>query len=135
MALTPKQELFAQSVASGMTQADAYRTAYNAAKMKPETVQNNAHQLMKNSEISTRVDAIRKPIVEKAGITLEAHLKRLDELSRMAAEAEQYSAAITAETHRGKASGLYVEKVEQTLQNPDGSKLEWSVKIIDSCPK
>jgi len=31
MNLTPKQEKFAQCVADGMTQADAYRVAYDCA--------------------------------------------------------------------------------------------------------
>lgn len=31
--LTPKQENFAQGVASEMSQADAYRAAYNAGEM------------------------------------------------------------------------------------------------------
>lgn len=38
MSLTPKQEKFAQEVASGKSQADAYLAAFNCAKSKPETV-------------------------------------------------------------------------------------------------
>ena len=38
MALTAKQEVFAQAIADGMTQADAYRTAYDAGNMKAETI-------------------------------------------------------------------------------------------------
>jgi len=44
--LTPKQEKFAQSVASGKSQADAYRMAYNAENMKDETVWARASELM-----------------------------------------------------------------------------------------
>ena len=56
MILTPKQEKFAQGVASGMSQADAYRHAYNAEKMKPETIQKRASELMMNKrEITGRV--------------------------------------------------------------------------------
>lgn len=110
--LTPKQELFAQSVASGMTQAEAYRTAFNASKMKAETVIQAASRLMTDSNITARVSALRKPIIEKAGITLKSHLRRLEELSIAAELAEQYSAAIAAEVARGKAAGVNIEKTE-----------------------
>ena len=43
--LTPKQEKFAQCVADGMTQADAYRAAYDCApSTKAESIQVNAVQ-------------------------------------------------------------------------------------------
>lgn len=36
--LTAKQEKFCQGVAKGLNYSDAYREAYNAGKMKPESV-------------------------------------------------------------------------------------------------
>ena len=110
--LTPKMEKFAQGVAEGKTQADAYRASYNAKSMKPETVQNKAHVLMKRGDIRARVEELRAPIVEKVHVTLERHLADLLSLRNMAAKASQFSAAISAEASRGRASGLYIEKVE-----------------------
>lgn len=97
---------------SGMSQADAYRAAYNAAKMKPESVQRLACALMKNIKVTSRVEELRKPVIVAAQITLTSHLNRLQELSKKAEEGNQLSAAIAAEVARGKASGLYVEKVD-----------------------
>ncbi len=63
--LTPKQEKFAQCVADGMTQADAYRNAYDCgAATKPETIQNKAHELMKNQLIKNRVRRLRLYAIE-----------------------------------------------------------------------
>lgn len=113
--MTPKQEAFAIAVSSGMTQADAYREAFNVkATTKPETVQNNASRLMKDTEVSARVEELKKPIIAAAGLTLESHLARLAHLSKKAEEAENYGPAVTAETNRGKAAGLYTEKVAVT---------------------
>lgn len=113
--LTPKQEAFAFAVASGMTQADAYRSAYN---VKPETspgsVQNKASLLMKKGEVRVRVEELKKPIIEAAGITLESHLARLEHLGKKAEDAESYTAAISAEVARGKVAQLYTERVEHT---------------------
>ena len=63
MKLTPKQEKFAQFVADGMSQADAYRKAFNVnPNTKPETTQANASRLMANSMVSARVDELRKQL-------------------------------------------------------------------------
>jgi exosome complex RNA-binding protein Csl4 len=116
MSITPQQEKFAQAVASGMNQSDAYREAY---KVKPttktESVNQNASRLMANVNIASRVDELRAPIVKAAQLTLEAHLNDLKGLRNMATKAEQYSAAISAEVARGKAAGLYVDNVKATV--------------------
>ena len=122
MSLTPKQEKFAREVASGKTQADAYRAAYSAGKMADKTVIEAASRLMADSNISARVEVIRKPITERAQITLESHLADLKSLRNMAAKAEQMSAAIAAEVARGKAVGLYIDRKEHT--GPGGGPIQ-----------
>lgn len=113
--LTPKQEAFAQAVVSGMSQADAYRAAYKVRPTtKPETVVQCASRIMADRNVAARVEQLREPVVKAAQITLASHLERLQELSTKAQEANQMSAAIAAEVARGKASGLYVEKVEHS---------------------
>lgn len=115
MALTPKQEAFATEVASGKSQADAYRAAYRAENMKPPTVQKRASELMARGDIAGRVAELRKPIADKAQMTLESHLRDLMMLRNMAVKEKQISAAITAEIARGKAAGVHIEKSEQMV--------------------
>lgn len=113
MTLTPKQERFAQEVASGKSQADAYRAAFNVrASTKPETIHKRASELMRSGEVAGRVEELRKPIVEEVGITLKGHLEDLKRLRNAAVQSGQYGAAITAEVARGKAAGIHVEKSE-----------------------
>jgi phage terminase small subunit len=123
MSLTPKQEAFAQAVASGMTQADAYRKAYNADKMKVETIASKASILMADGNIRARVEELRAPIAEKAQITLESHLDDLLRLRRMAEDNNDIKAAISAEIARGKAAGIIVDKKEIT--GKDGGPLKY----------
>jgi phage terminase small subunit len=123
MRLTPKQEAFAQAVASGMTQADAYRSAYNADKMSDAVIYNKASELMSNGEISVRVEELRAPIAAKAQITLESHLDDLLRLRRMAEDNNDIKAAISAEIARGKAAGIIVDKKEIT--GKDGGPLKY----------
>lgn len=116
MALTPKQERFAQEVASGKTQADAYRAAFDVgASTKPETIQKRACELMADGKVRGRVAELRAPIAAKAQITLESHLEALETLRDKASKANQFSAAISAEVARGKAAGVHVEKSEVSL--------------------
>ena len=67
MELTPKQEKFAQCVADGMTQANAYRTAFDVRPTtKPESVIRSASELMSDPNISSRVAELRQQLSEKA---------------------------------------------------------------------
>lgn len=111
--LTPKQEVFAQAIVSGMNQSDAYRYAYKVRPgTKPQTVNQAASRIMADRNVSARVTELRQPVIEAVRITLAAHLTRLEELSFGAEKDGQFSAAINAEIARGKASGIYTEKPE-----------------------
>jgi phage terminase small subunit len=113
--LTPKQESFCLAYLETGNASEAYRRAYNTAKMKPESVNRLAKAAVDNVKIASRLAELRKPAVEAAQITLQSHLRDLQDLRDKAATAEQYAAAITAETNRGKAAGLYTEKIEANV--------------------
>lgn len=116
MALTPKQEAFAQAIVTGMNQSDAYRAAYKVREgTKPETVNQAASRIMADSNVTARVEELREPVAKKAQITLESHLEDLQRLRNMAVKANQMSAAISAEVARGKAAGVHIEKSEQLV--------------------
>ena len=83
MALTPKQERFAQEVASGKSQAEAYRTAFNVKPTtKPETSQANASRLMADSNVSTRVAELRAAVAERVTWTLADSLDVLSTIAK-----------------------------------------------------
>lgn len=81
MKLTAKQEAFAQAVADGMTQADAYRKAYDAGRMKAETIQNNASSLMKHNGVSARIKELKAKVAEKHIWTREKSVRVLSEIA------------------------------------------------------
>lgn len=65
MSLTPQQEAFAQLVASGKSQSDAYRSAYpKSLKWKPDSVWQQASKLMADTKVSTRIDSIKAELAE-----------------------------------------------------------------------
>lgn len=112
--LTPKQEKFCLEYLKTGNASEAYRQTYNTERMKPESINRLAVQLLRNVKIGSRLEALRAPEVKKAQITLGSHLARLSLLRKKAEKLGQMSAAISAEVARGKAAGLYVEKVEHS---------------------
>jgi isopenicillin N synthase-like dioxygenase len=83
MALTPKQERFAHEVASGKSQAEAYRTAFNVKPTtKPETSQANACRLMADSNVSTRVAELRAAVAERVTWTMADSLDVLSTIAK-----------------------------------------------------
>lgn len=118
MALTPKQEKFAQLVASGMSQSEAYKQAYPGITMSDKTIYERASVLAKNSKIVTRLAELRKPIIEAHQYTLESYVKRMNEVAEMAFEQGQTAAGVKALENVGKVLGLYTNKTE--LSGPGG---------------
>ena len=115
--LTAKQLKFAQLVASGETKADAYRQSYDVRTTKADRIASRASTISKNPEVAEMIKKLRDPVAHKIGITLEGHLKTLNDIAIEARANGHYSAAVTAEIARAKAVGLYVERHESRNLN------------------
>lgn len=85
MNLTSKQEIFCQSIADGVSQAEAYRKAYNVSETtKQETVWKRSSELMQNGAVAGRVQEIQKSLAKKALWTREMSVKALIEAYQVA---------------------------------------------------
>ena len=118
--LTGKQEKFCQCIADGMTQADAYRTAYNAGKMKPESVQVNASKLMADANIALRVAELRGALAQKALWTREKSVAGLVKAFQVAEDAGN-AAAMTGSIKELNAMHGFNAPAKVDLMNSDGS--------------
>ena len=112
MALTAKQEAFAQAVASGMNQSDAYRAAYDTARMKATSINVNASKMMADAKVSQRVEALRKPVVEAMQYGLKEAMEEAAEAMELCRETRQSGAFVSAVALRAKLSGLLIDKKE-----------------------
>ena len=121
--LTAKQERFLSEMIRGSTQADAYRTAYNAKGMKPSAIYTEAGRVMANPEVSRRLHAAQDSIERSAASSaLSRRAFVLEGLQREASEADSDSARVAALIALGKTSGvdLFTDRVEQVAdQSPD----------------
>ncbi len=79
--LTAKQEQFVKNIIDGMSQADAYRSAYDTQRMKDKTVWEKASALMKNDKVTARLQELRDQLAKP---TIMSAQERLELLTRIA---------------------------------------------------
>jgi hypothetical protein len=118
--LTPKQEKFAQAVASGMTQADAYRHAYNTENMKDSTIHEAASRTANDCKVSARIKALQESAAIAALWSRELSIKTKRQALQLALEKKDSRAIIQASESLDKQYGLEpARKVDIT--SSDGS--------------
>jgi predicted house-cleaning NTP pyrophosphatase (Maf/HAM1 superfamily) len=108
--LTPQQEKFSQLVAMGMNQSAAYRESYNAKRMKAESVNELACRLAANVKVRSRVEEIRKPVVEQVRYDLKKAMTEAEQAMTMGLCLGQTGAVVSAIQLRAKLNGLLVEE-------------------------
>lgn len=112
MSLTPKQEKFAQEVASGKSQADAYRAAFDCARSKPETVRRKASELMAHGNVSAMVEKLKEQLAEKS---LWKREDSVNVLAKIAKAAEKDADRVRAVSELNKMHGFEApQKVEHS---------------------
>ena len=56
------------------------------------------------------IDELKQEKMLKYGVTYEGHIAELDRIKQLALRKNSFSAAVNAETNRGKAGGLYIDR-------------------------
>lgn len=112
MGLTPKQEAFCLTYIETGNASQAYRQAYDAGRMKPETINKRASELLTKGDIAGRISELRAAHVERHEITVDAIRDLLLEDRKFAREMETPAAAVTATMGLAKLYGLLTDKVD-----------------------
>ena len=114
--LTPKEAQACVYRATGLSQSDAYRRAFNVKRIKPETVWNKASKLFSRSEVQARVGTLLKAArVEDIDSVGQA----FDDLLRLLVKAEDegnLTAAANLMRQRLQAHGILRDRVAFTLE-------------------
>lgn len=80
--LTAQREKFAQGVASGLSQSDAYRAAYpKSKKWKDTAVHREASVMAGIPMVSQRIAELAKAVADKVGLTMEKTLREVGRVS------------------------------------------------------
>ena len=127
--LTPKQERFCQLYIELGNASEAYRQSYDASKMKPETINTKAKELLNNGKITVRIEELKAEHKERHNITVDDLIAELEEARKMALdlniqEKPQVSAAVTATMGKAKLLGLDKQVVELTGENTTNLNLK-----------
>jgi phage terminase small subunit len=76
--LTPKREQFCWLYVEKSNASEAYRLSHDVApNTKPETIHRNAHELLKDTKVTARIEAIRAELRERNAITLDKLVEKL----------------------------------------------------------
>jgi phage terminase small subunit len=130
VALTPKQEGFAQDFVKEGNASDAYRANFNCENMKQATIHRSAKELLDHPKVSARIAELRQSLSKRNAITVDDLIKELEEarIAALTAESPQSAAAVGATM--GKAKLLGMDKQVIDLSSKDGSMTpKESVKI------
>jgi hypothetical protein len=116
----PKHEIYAQELAKGASQKDAYETA----GYKPS--EQHACRLASNGKVAARVSEIMGKAAVRAEISIASvteSLLRIAEKAEQLRDASGLSVARNAWMDAAKINGLIIDKAENTNRNVDPSSL------------
>ena len=124
--LTEKQEKFTQGLAAGLTNAEAYRQAYDTSTMKTATLHNEASKLAMHPAVSERLKEI---LAEKAQRNSMSTLKQSERVWRgvwRLAEGDNVPPAVqqSALALAAKMAGMLTDKVELETKHADAGTIE-----------
>jgi len=106
--LTTKQEAFCQGVVfGGLSNADAYRGAYNASKMRPSTIWVKAAEVAANGKVAVRIGELAREMAAVNSHDAAAlHQRVLNGLLHEATSARSDSARVQAWIAIGRMYGI-----------------------------
>ena len=123
--LTAKQEKFVNCIIEGMSQADAYRSAYNTSRMTDKTIHESASRLVNDSKVSARLQELREQLSSKSIMTAQQRMEWLTQLINNPEEGT--TDRLRAIDIMNKMQGEYVQKVEANVQN----EVTINVELVD----
>lgn len=132
--LTIKQENFCLAYLETGNASEAYRLAYDAENMKPESVNRLAKAQLDNVKIASRIDELRKPIIKRHNVTVDSLIAELEEARQAALSAEtvQSAAAVGATMGKAKLCGLDKQVIEHRGDIPIGSV---TIEVVSARPE
>ena len=104
--LTQKQENFCLAYVETGNASEAYRRAYDAENMKPESINRKAKELMDNGKIAARLAEMHQATAQRHQLTVDDLIKELEEARQIAMGGERPTPAAMVAATMGKAKLL-----------------------------
>ena len=140
--LTIKQEKYAQGLFTGLSQREAYKQAYSAEGMSDKCIDEEACILAATPKVSQRIDELIEQLRIKNTLTVEWVLGNLKEVTERClvqepvmirkgnemVESGEYTFQANGANKSleliGKHLGMFIEKVDTTIRNPEGESFQ-----------
>lgn len=120
--LTPKQEKFVQGIVQGMSQADAYRSAYSCKNMSDNAIYREASLMVDSPKIAQRLQELRGKLEKSTIMTAQ---QRLEWLTGIITSAEETTTdKLRAADIMNKMQGEYTQKIEANVNTDVNINIE-----------
>lgn len=112
------ETIVAAYITNGGNQADAWKAGHPNSKAKPDSIYAQASKFFSQDKVRLRIVELQAKVELRAAdegqilLSVEQHMRKLEELRDKAELRGQMSAAIAAEVKRGELRRFYVKQVE-----------------------
>ena len=111
-----RQERFAQELARGRSQGEAYAlSGYHLSTVGARDA--NASRLLRNDRVAARVAELQAEAAASTAVTIESLIREADEIQHAATADGNDSAAIAAVVTKAKLAGLWIDRKENKNSN------------------
>lgn len=108
----PRHERFAQAIARGKSQNDAYKACGYEAGTSAANVHSNAGKLARRPQVAERITELLSKQATRIGVTVDQLVAELDDMLKLAKRVKHPAAGVGAILAKGKLLGLIVDKAE-----------------------
>ncbi len=118
--LTLKQENFCLQYIEAGNASEAYRQAYHAENMKPDTINRKASELLSDGKITARIDELKAVHQQRHEITVDDLIRKLEDIYQKAISGNgSLNTAVNAVMGQAKLLGLDKQTVKlETIDYP-----------------
>lgn len=116
----PRYERFAQGIAKGKSQHEAYIYAGYGKGSQAKDVRSNAGTMARRPEVAARIAELQDNQARRIGITIDDLVAELDDMLKLAKRVKHPAAGVGAVLAKGKLLGLIVDRaeIEGTIRKP-----------------
>lgn len=114
--LTIKQEKFAAAYIETGNASEAYRRAYDTSRMKTETVNRKAFDVLNDGKVTARITWLREGAAKRSRESVDDILTELEDARKLAmTSTKSVSAAVSASHVKAKMLGYISQKVDANV--------------------
>jgi len=133
----PRWERFAQGIARGRTQHEAYTYAGYSPNREAKQTRSEASKLSRHPEIAHRIAYLQGRQAQRIGVTVDALVAELDDMLKLAKRVKHPAAGVGAILAKGKLLGLIVDRaeIEGTIRKPSRTPTDQKQMSLDDWTK